>query len=316
MPRFQIKHITRYTYREPARESASQIILYPISDEGQEILKYQLSISGDPLLASYTDHFGNKVQTFTRIEPHYEMTIESDFTVITHSKIIPDDELASQESWKQLASLHTNISFLDYLKQDNFQSLPELKRVIESLHKVNCSPFKTTLNFCDYIFTNFNYIKGITTVESTVDEIWKLKAGVCQDFAHILLTMVRSVGIPARYVSGYICPNKNGMRGIGATHAWIEAYIPNFGWIGIDPTNNCVANEQHVRLAVGRNFSDCSPVKGVFKGNSDHKLEVIVSVGYEDGSVIEEQSTDAILEPVYVSNSAFEIKQSQQQSQQ
>ena len=100
-----------------------------------------------------------------------------------------------------------------------------------------------------------NTSKGITNVETTLDEAWKLKAGVCQDFAHILLVMLRMLSIPARYVSGYICPNKNGMRGEGATHAWVEAYIPFYGWLGFDPTNNCFVNDLHVRLAVGRNFS-------------------------------------------------------------
>jgi transglutaminase-like putative cysteine protease len=115
-----------------------------------------------------------------------------------------------------------------------------------------------------------------------MDEVLKLKAGVCQDFAHILVLMLRLLNIPARYISGYICPNHNGMRGEGATHAWAEAYLPDYGWLGIDPTNNCIANETHVRLAVGRNFSDCSPVKGVYKGSSGHLLEVKVSVEYRD----------------------------------
>jgi transglutaminase-like putative cysteine protease len=128
------------------------------------------------------------------------------------------------------------------------------------------TPYHTALKFCKYVYKNFEYIKGVTTVETTLDEIWGLKAGVCQDFAHLLMVMLRLVGIPARYVSGYICPNKDGLRGDWATHAWAEAYLPGYGWLGIDPTNNCIANENHVRLAVGRNFSDCSPVKGVYKG--------------------------------------------------
>jgi transglutaminase-like putative cysteine protease len=125
--------------------------------------------------------------------------------------------------------------------------------------------------------------------------VWKLKAGVCQDFAHILLVLLRQTGIPARYVSGYVCPNKNGMRGEGATHAWIEAYIPGNGWVGLDPTNNCVADDLHVRLAVGRNFSDCSPVKGTYKGTAGQTLEVGVSVSYESGKVTED--TTAVLTP-------------------
>jgi transglutaminase-like putative cysteine protease len=111
---------------------------------------------------------------------------------------------------------------------------------------------------------------------------------VCQDFAHVLLQLLRTIGIPSRYVSGYICPNKNGMRGEGATHAWVEAFIPAYGWAGIDPTNNVWVTNHHVKLAVGRNFNDCTHMKGTFKGISRQTLSVYVSVGYEDGHVFEE----------------------------
>jgi transglutaminase-like putative cysteine protease len=131
-------------------------------------------------------------------------------------------------------------------------------------------------------------------VETQVDEIWKLKAGVCQDFAHILLVMLRIVGIPARYVSGYICPKNHELRGEGATHAWVEAYIPFHGWIGLDPTNNCIASDRHVRLAIGRSFTDCTPVKGTYKGSSAHTLEVSVSI--ENGTV---KSEEEIATPVF-----------------
>ncbi|RYZ28125.1 MAG: transglutaminase family protein, partial [Sphingobacteriales bacterium] len=136
----------------------------------------------------------------------------------------------------------------------------------------------------------FKYIKGITNIETTVQEILELRSGVCQDFAHVMLEILRSLGIPSRYVSGYICPNKNGMRGEGATHAWIEAWIPGNGWTGIDPTNNVWVTNHHVRLAVGRNFNDCSPIKGTFKGPARQSLSVYVSVGYEDGQTFEEMN--------------------------
>lgn len=131
---------------------------------------------------------------------------------------------------------------------------------------------------CDYVFKNFKYIQGVTNVGSSLDDVWKLKAGVCQDFTNILLQMIRMTGIPARYVSGYICTTGDITRGEGATHTWIEAYIPFYGWLGLDPTNNIIANENHVRLAVGRNYNDCAPVKGVFKGNVDEDLFVKVEV--------------------------------------
>ena len=106
----------------------------------------------------------------------------------------------------------------------------------------------------EYVYNSFKYITGITNVETTLDEVWNLKAGVCQDFAHMLLVMLRMLGIPARYVSGYVCPNKNGMRGEGATHAWVEAYIPYYGWLGLDPTNNCIANELTCPACSGKEF--------------------------------------------------------------
>ena len=122
--------------------------------------------------------------------------------------------------------------------------------------------------------------------------------------------------IPARYVSGYICPNKSGMRGEGATHAWVEAYIPFYGWLGLDPTNNCVVNDAHVRLAVGKNFTDCSPVKGTYRGTSNHALEVAVSVSYEDGYTTE--GINEVVEPepiVSFSRNSFHRHQEMQMQQ-
>ena len=155
-----------------------------------------------------------------------------------------------------------------------------------------------------YVYENFQYIKGITSIETTLDEVWKLRAGVCQDFAHILLVMLRLLNIPARYVSGYVCPHNNNQRGEGATHAWVEAYIPFYGWLGLDPTNNCIVNDSHVRLAIGRKFSDCSPVKGTYKGTAKQTLEVGVSVSFDDKALWNE--VPAILTPQAITVTATE----------
>jgi transglutaminase-like putative cysteine protease len=163
------------------------------------------------------------------------------------------------------------------------------------------------------VFEQFQYIKGVTTVETTLDEIWKLKAGVCQDFAHMMLALLRMVNIPARYVSGYICPNQTGMRGEGATHAWVEAYLPFYGWLGFDPTNNCIANEKHVRLAVGRSFNDCSPVKGTYRGSAEHTLEVMVSVQYNDEHKKDEETVDTFVQKRFPDISPDNTQQQQSQ---
>ncbi len=189
--------------------------------------------------------------------------------------------------------------------------------MIEAERSKNGTPLQSARSFCQYVFDTFTYRKGITTVETTVDEIWELKSGVCQDFAHILLVMLRLISIPSRYVSGYICPNKSGMRGEGATHAWVEAYIPFYGWIGLDPTNNCIVSETHVRLAVGKNFSDCSPVKGTYRGTSNHTLEVAVSVAYEDGQTTVSESDNIIYSKPTTSeyNNSFRKHQEMQMQQ-
>lgn len=280
MPEFKIQHITKYTYEGLVRDSANQIILYPIQDEYQDVLKQEIKITGDPVVDTYIDYYGNKVGSFTHRDPHSQLIINSQLWVTTRQRPLPINDIFPGQQWKDYERLRYIVPYIDFLKQEYFDGQGELQKIVDAELKKDDTPYQTVLRFCQYIYDNFSYIKGVTTVESTLDDVWKLKAGVCQDFAHILMVMLRLVNIPARYVSGYICPNHNGMRGEGATHAWAEAYIPDYGWLGIDPTNNCIANETHVRLAVGRNFSDCSPVKGTYKGPHGHKLEVAVSVGY------------------------------------
>jgi len=295
MSKFKIRHITKYTYEVPVRDSANQIMLYPIQDEFQEVLQSQIVITGDPQVEMHRDYFGNQVGTFTHASPHQELIIDVRLVVETKPINFSSNNKKVDEQWAELRQLRYQADLIDFLRQENFSLLAEVMTVVESIQTSQQSPLNAAIQLCDFVFKKFTYKKGITTVESTLDEVWKLKSGVCQDFAHILLVMLRLIDIPARYVSGYICPNKSGMRGEGATHAWVEAFIPFFGWIGIDPTNNCIVNDSHVRLAVGKNFSDCSPVKGTYRGTSNHTLEVAVSVSYEDGSVVD--TTSEVLDP-------------------
>jgi transglutaminase-like putative cysteine protease len=289
MPRFNIHHVTKYTYESPVRDSANQIVLFPIEDQYQEVMKQQLIISGDPSVEKFKDYYGNEIGSFMNAEQHMELVIDSKIEVITRAKPKPSDEKNKEAQWANIYSVSNDPAYIDFLKQEQFNALNEVRIIANADESIMLTPLKAAERFNDYVYTNFKYIKGVTSVETTADEIWKLKAGVCQDFAHILLVMLRMICIPSRYVSGYVCPNKNGMRGEGATHAWVEAYIPFYGWLGLDPTNNCIVDDLHVRLAVGRNFSDCSPVKGTYKGTSDHVLEVGVSVSYEDGKTSTEE---------------------------
>jgi len=278
MPTYRIKHITRYSYPSPVIDSANQVMLFPLDDEQQEVKKHELIITLQPSVEIFTDYFGNKVGIFSVIKPHTELTIRSTIEVITHETQLPDSEMAADIQWENLVATREQFPYMDFMLLENCESLKEIGDVVASLRNESITPFVIAEKMSAFVYDNFEYKKGITSVETKVDEIWKLKAGVCQDFAHVLLVMLRMVGIPARYVSGYICPKNHELRGEGATHAWVEAYIPFHGWLGFDPTNNCIASDRHVRLAIGRSFTDCTPVKGTYKGSSEHILEVSVTI--------------------------------------
>ncbi|MFC5282534.1 transglutaminase family protein [Pedobacter alpinus] len=317
MPKFTVHHITTYSYNSLVYDSANQIMLFPIKDEQQEVLEQQIKITGDPTVDVFIDYYGNEVATFTNPNAHNQLKIESIVEVNVTKKALPETDIFHQTHWESLRRSAQEIPYINFLKQESFNVQAEILSAINLQQKETKSPLEVAKYLSSYIFKNFKYIKGITTVETTVDEIWKLKSGVCQDFAHILLVMLRYMGIPARYVSGYICANKNGMRGEGATHAWVEAYLPNYGWLGLDPTNNCVVEDMHVRLAVGRNFIDCSPVKGTYKGTSKHSLEVKVTVAYENEEIPSlEQAKIELIEQDAPSNSYRKFIEMQQEQQQ
>ena len=279
MTSYHIKHITRYRYASPVIDCANQIMLYPIQDAQQVLKKHEIHISHKPDLEEFVDYFGNKVGVFSVIMPISELVIESDVEIEVALTVLPDTNNSLEDQWKKLAELRDQFPYMDFMMLENFDYENEVTKVIGTLVNHSLSPFETAQVLSNYVYENFEYRKGVTTVETSPDEIWKLKAGVCQDFAHILLVMLRRVGIPSRYVSGYICPKDQELRGEGATHAWVEVCVPFYGWMGLDPTNNCIANDRHVRLAIGRHFTDCTPVKGTYKGLSEHTLEVSVTIG-------------------------------------
>lgn len=294
MPEYHIKHITRYTYASPVIDSANQVMLFPISDLQQEVKQHDLLISHHPSVEVFTDYFGNQVGIFSLIKPHAELRIQSKIHVITCEVSLPEDDTPADAQWENLSIIREQFPYMDFMLLENFDAYDEVLTLAQSMITPETTPFTAAVKMSAFVFENFEYKKGVTSVETQVDEILKLKAGVCQDFAHVLLVMLRLVGIPARYVSGYICPKNHELRGEGATHAWVEAYIPFYGWLGLDPTNNCIVSDKHVRLAVGRSFTDCTPMKGTYKGSSEHVLEVSVLI--DNG---EEKREEEELQPVF-----------------
>lgn len=282
---FNIIHITKYKYNLPIKESINEIRLFPHNFENQDVLQYQLSITQNPNVSYTNDYHGNRVGNFNTLEAHNEMTIESRMLVrVNHSLKIPEiDETKAKD-----LNLHNDIYLLRLCSPETIEKQEEINSILKEIDYENKSIIALAFDCSQYIYNNFTYTKGITNIETTVDEILGHRKGVCQDFAHVLLQLLRTAGIPSRYVSGYICPNESGLRGEGATHAWVEIYTPKQGWLGIDPTNNIWTMDNHVKLSVGMNFNDCTPVKGTFKGISKQTLSVFVSIGYEDGRHFEE----------------------------
>lgn len=313
---FKIVHITKYQYNWSIKESINEIRLFPHNFDNQDVLQHQLLITYNPNVDISHDYYGNRVGNFNTLEAHNEMTIESRMVVrVNHSLKIPEIDA-------------TTVQDLDDEKEKSIflqrlccpETISKQKQIALILKKINL-PEKSIIAIAqecnEYVFKKFAYTKGITNITTTIDEILEIRKGVCQDFAHVLLQLLRTAGIPSRYVSGYICPYESGLRGEGATHAWVEIYTPTQGWLGLDPTNNIWTMDNHVKLSVGRNFHDCTPIKGTFKGFARQTLSVCVSIGYEDGRQFEEIN-DVQLQEVTAEQQAQldHIEQLQQQQQQ
>ncbi|MDN3666683.1 transglutaminase domain-containing protein [Algibacter miyuki] len=278
MATFFIKHITKYNYSANVIDGATLTRLHPINDDYQKVTSHLIGVTNNPFIETFYDFYNNRVGTFMITEPHNELNIISEIEVVTSPKLIPEDTVEKTAQWTELKRIRNTIDFIDFTAHKPFAGSQDIEDIILDLMLKTKSPFQAVLTLSEYVHNNFDYKPGVTNVKTPLEEAWELKAGVCQDFTNVLLRMIKMLGIPARYVSGYICPNDEITRGEGATHAWIEAYIPFYGWLGFDPTNNAIANENHVRLAIGRDYSDCSPVKGVFKGNVEAEMQVKVSV--------------------------------------
>jgi transglutaminase-like putative cysteine protease len=261
--------------------------LFPHNFDNQDVLQHQISISHNPNVEISQDYYGNRVGNFNNLEAHTEMTIESRMLVrVNHSLKIPEIDTTTVQDLEIEKEKSIFLQRLCY--PETIEKQKQINLILKKINLPDKSIIAIAQECNEYIYKHFTYTKGITNVQTTLDEILEIRKGVCQDFAHVLLQLLRTVGIPSRYVSGYVCPNESGLRGEGATHAWVEIYTPTQGWLGLDPTNNIWTMDNHVKLSVGRNFYDCTLVKGTFKGFAKQTLSVSVSIGYEDGRQLEE----------------------------
>lgn len=279
---YSIGHVTRFRYSGPVHESVMELRMQPRSEAGQTLRSFQIATVPRTQLFAYTDHFGNAVYHFNLLRQHAELRIEAQ-SVMEVKEVAALPAAADALEWQRYNSLNLTGEHYDLLEPSHFaKGSPELKGFI-SAHNLEAprgDPLTALKQLNGVIYEAFEYDTTVTQVHSPIVQALKARRGVCQDFAHIMIAVVRHWGVPARYVSGYLFHRRKGAERSSpdATHAWVEAYLPSIGWVGFDPTNNILAAERHLRAAVGRDYADVPPTRGTFKGDVDSELGVAVRV--------------------------------------
>lgn len=282
--KIQIDHTTRYTYPEPVTDSVNEIRLTPRTNYRQACFHHEVEIYPPANLMTYEDFFGNRVHAYSVNKPHTEMIIHTRATVVTVDKAqgadLPRLDLESQiHKLKDEAFQNRYIEFIVPTRYT--EVTPELMEFASQhpFHEAG-DLYEWAKKLSATIFEQFTYDPEATSVNTTVKKALKLKRGVCQDYAHLMIAVCRSVGLPSRYVSGYhfVGDLQGGNADFEqASHAWVETHIPGTGWLGFDPTNNVEVNWRYVKLGHGRDYKDIVPVKGVYRG-AQGNLEVTVDV--------------------------------------
>ena len=278
---YSIRHLTRFRYSQPVSESIMETRMHPRSDARQHCLAFSLSVSPRCRVFSYRDHYGNNVQHFDIPGEHDQLVILAESLVEQHVVDTVPAFLAP-DAWGALDALVDSGDYVEMLLPSTFtQSSPALLNLIEKFNVVRRDdPLMLVHEINRAIYEYFEYVPRSTRVDSPIDEAIQSRQGVCQDFAHTMIALLRHVGIPARYVSGYLYRGRedHDRSTPDATHAWVEALLPHLDWVGFDPTNYLIAYNRHIRTAVGRDYADVPPTHGIFRGSADSELYVAVQV--------------------------------------
>ena len=323
---FDIRHVTQYHYDHAVRESVMELWMQPQKSPRQRLVRFDLDLEPAAQLFSYADTFGNAVYYFDVPQPHQELTIVACSAVETEPPEPLPDALDMGE-WDRMKSDFVHGDCFDFLRPHGFvrptQALDAFiaEHDLEALKRLD--PLTAMQRLNEAIYSAFEYQAGVTEADSPIDLALGAGSGVCQDFAHIMLAVCRLWGVPARYVSGYLFTDrKYGDRSDpDATHAWVEVFLPTLRWVGFDPTNNSLAGERHIAVAIGRDYRDVPPSRGVYKGGGDSRLGVAVTVRRARAALTEPEFLRAP-RPAAPSarqrrgSEAFDLDQQRQQEQQ
>jgi transglutaminase-like putative cysteine protease len=291
--RYRVRHETRYQYAADVVHSHHLLHLVPRPTSYQECLEHEIDIRPEShRRVNELDAFGNPMVRVELAQAHRELEVVSQMQIEVHARpAVPPDTTHPWEKVRDLFAYHGAWPSREQLEAARFRHESPHVRLKQSFtdYSAACFPAARPLLECAIelstrLHADIKYVPGVTTVSTSPTEVLETRRGVCQDFAHLMISCLRSRGLPARYVSGYLRTNATQtdraekLVGDAASHAWVAVWSPPYGWIEFDPTNGCFAGTDHIAVAWGRDFGDVSPLRGVILGGADHKLSVTVLV--------------------------------------
>jgi len=317
---YSIRHSTTFSYEPAVGESVMEVRTQPRNDVRQRCLTFSLDVRPRANVMLYRDFFGNAVHHFDIPGRHKEIEVTAQAIV----EVSPRTDLdgATGGNWEELDERVSEGDYWEMLVASQFATptnlLEKLKTELEL--KRRGMPFALLQELNSRLYELFDYAPNTTRVNSPIDDTLRSRRGVCQDFAHIMISLVRSLKIPCRYVSGYLfhADKVKDRSPAGATHAWVEAYLGDLGWVAFDPTNNLLGCERHIRVAVGRDYADVPPTRGVHRGEAESELRVAVLVTEVDAPAPEELPPAMIIRSPRdnAARAAVDMLNQQQQQQQ
>jgi transglutaminase-like putative cysteine protease len=283
--RFRIEHRTSYRYAGTASESFMEARLTPVDDEQQRLISRRLTTTPGCNIHTYTDYFGNTVETFSIVHRHSALVLVSESEVETLPIAPPKVALDISISEARQIYRSERLQLYEFLRASPAIELtPEINQLANQFFKPSEPLGPALLKLNTWIKETIKYVPGSTRIDTPVSTVLKTRAGVCQDFAQLMIAVLRSAEIPARYIAGYIETDSQRDASTGVTdpaligasesHAWVEVRLPGGFWWPLDPTNNCIVGERHVKVATGRDYQDSTPTCGVFKGTYTEWLNV------------------------------------------
>jgi transglutaminase-like putative cysteine protease len=316
---YSIRHSTTFRYEPAVRESVMEVRMQPRSEASQRCLSFTLDVTPATNITQYRDSIGNTVHHFDIAGSHTEVKVIAQSTVQVEAA--PPPRLSEAGDWADLDAMTDADDYWEMMLPSQFARSSEALEKLAKELKVERrgGPLEVLTELNEGIYNAFAYVPNSTKVDSPIEDALLSREGVCQDFAHIMIALARSHRIPSRYVSGYLFhreQNGHQDRSLeGASHAWVEAFVPRLGWTAFDPTNNLIGGDRHIRVAIGRDYADVPPTRGVHKGEARSELSVAVTVSPSDAPPPEPPAPSIVIQsrPVFARLSSRTEQEQQQQ---